>query len=102
MPDPLIEVHPDTAKVRHIEELDWVIVRTPQGAVRARAKFNRSLETDVVCAQFGWSDKTDASAGADDISLNFSKLISNEFYDPISGSFPLRTYACRLERAPSP
>jgi anaerobic selenocysteine-containing dehydrogenase len=102
MPDPLIELHPDTAKVGHIKELDWVIIHTPHGAVRARAKFNRSLERDVVCAQYGWSDKTDASAGADNISLNFSKLISNEFYDPISGSFPLRTYACRLERAPLP
>ncbi len=100
MPDPLIEVHPDTAKVRDIRELDWVIIRSPQGAIRARVKFNRSLERDVVCAQFGWSDKADDSAGADGNSLNFSKLISNEFYDPISGSFPLRTYACQVERSP--
>lgn len=99
MPDPLIEVHPDTARVRDIEELDWVIIRSPQSAIRARAKFNQTLETDVVCAQFGWSDQTDNVAGADGISMNFSKLISNKFCDPISGSFPLRAYACQLERA---
>jgi anaerobic selenocysteine-containing dehydrogenase len=99
MPDPLIEVHPDTARLRDIDELDWVIIRSPEGAIRARARFNRTLEKDVVCAQYGWSDQTDKEAGADGISRNFSKLISNAFYDPISGSFPLRAYACQLEKA---
>jgi anaerobic selenocysteine-containing dehydrogenase len=100
MPDPLIEVHPDTARVRDIDELDWVIIRSHQGAIRARAKFNRALEKDVICAQYGWSDHPDNAADAEGISLNFSKLISNEFYDPVSGSYPLRAYACQLERAP--
>lgn len=99
MPDPLIELHPDTAKLRHIEELDWVVIRTPHGAIRARAKFNMSLEKDVVCAQFGWPDQRDSGTAAESASWNFSKLISNEFYDPISGSFPLRTGACQLEKA---
>ena len=100
MPDPLIELHPDTAKLRHIEELDWVVIRTPHGAIWARAKFNLSLEKDVVCAQFGWPDPTDRGTAAAGASWNFSKLISNEYYDPISGSFPLRTCACQLEKAP--
>jgi len=100
MPDPLIELHPDAAKLRHIEELDWVTIRTPHGAIRARAKFNLSLEEDVVCAQFGWPDQTDGGTTTESASWNFSKLISNEFYDPISGSFPLRTCACQLEKAP--
>jgi anaerobic selenocysteine-containing dehydrogenase len=99
MPDPLIEVHPDTARARDIDEHDWVVIRTPQGAIQARARFNRTLEKDVVCAQYGWADQTDNAAGADGMSRNFSKLISNAFYDPISGSFPLRAYACQLERA---
>jgi anaerobic selenocysteine-containing dehydrogenase len=100
MRDPLIELNPETAKLRHIEELDWVVVRTPHGAIRARAKFNLSLEEEVVCAQFGWPDQLDGGRTAESASWNFSKLISNEFYDPISGSFPLRTYACQVERAP--
>ncbi len=99
MPDPLIELHPDTAKLRHINELEWVVIRTPSGAIRARAKFNLSLEKDVVCAQFGWPDQRDRGMRAETASWNFSKLISNKFYDPVSGSFPLRTYACQLEKA---
>lgn len=102
MPEPLVEVHPDTARERDINELDWIIIRSPQGSIRARARFNRTLGKDVVCAQYGWSDRSDNAGRADGVSLNFSKLISNAFYDPVSGSFPLRAYACQLERiAPS-
>jgi anaerobic selenocysteine-containing dehydrogenase len=101
MPEPLVEVHPDTARERDINELDWIIIRSPQGSIRARARFNRTLGKDVVCAQYGWSDRSDNTERTHGVSLNFSKLISNAFYDPVSGSFPLRAYACQLERIAS-
>ncbi len=53
MPEPLIQLHPQTAYSRQIAELDWVIVRSPHGRIQARAVFNPSLATDIVCAQFG-------------------------------------------------
>ncbi|MEZ5144211.1 MAG: molybdopterin-dependent oxidoreductase [Acidimicrobiales bacterium] len=35
VPDPTVELHPDTAAARDITEGDWVEIRTPKGAVRA-------------------------------------------------------------------
>ncbi len=54
VPDPLVELHPDTAAARGIGEGAWVEITTPKGAVRARAAFNVSLALDVVSGQHGW------------------------------------------------
>ena len=102
MPDPLIELHPQTAAERRIAERDWVVVQSPHGRIRARAVFNASLAPDVVCAQFGWDAGSAETADGKNISLNFSELISNVLHDPVSGSFPLRSCACDIEKAAVP
>ena len=92
-------MHPQTAAARRIAERDWVVVRSPHGRIQARAVFNASLAPDVVCAQFGWEGSFGNPSNGEDISLNFSELVSNVFHDPISGSFPLRSCACEVEPA---
>ncbi|NIR44493.1 MAG: molybdopterin oxidoreductase, partial [Gammaproteobacteria bacterium] len=54
MPDPQVELHPETARARGVAAGDWVRLETPHGGVRARAKFNSSLDPQVVCGQHGW------------------------------------------------
>ena len=51
MPEPLVEIHPATAAARGIAEGDWVKIKSPAGAMRARAEFNPDLATDTICAQ---------------------------------------------------
>lgn len=53
MPEPLVERHPETAAARGIREGEWMEVKTPMGAMRARAKPSRHLAPEVVCAQYG-------------------------------------------------
>lgn len=48
-------MHPDDAAVRSVGAGDWVLVRTPHGEVRARARLNPAAAPGVVCAQHGWS-----------------------------------------------
>jgi anaerobic selenocysteine-containing dehydrogenase len=85
--DPEVELHPDTAGTRGIAEGAWVAIATPHGKARARAKFNALLDPDVVCGHDPFADE-----GA-----NYNRLISQKFVDPISGSTPLRSYACQVE-----
>ena len=54
VPDPQVELHPDTAQARGIAAGDWVRIETPHGSIRARAKLNASLDPQVVCGQHGW------------------------------------------------
>jgi anaerobic selenocysteine-containing dehydrogenase len=51
--DPQVEMHPSTAAARGITAGDWISLDTPHGSIRARAKFNSSLDPQVVFAQHG-------------------------------------------------
>jgi len=100
-PDPEVELHPDTAAARSIDDGDWVEVRTPLGAVRARARLESHLAPDVVCGQHGWwqgCDELDLPAfapfGPDSANLNL--VLAQSPSDPISGSSPLRSYLCEV------
>ena len=100
-PDPEVELHPDTAAARGIGKGDWVRIETPLGSVRARARFNTSLDPQVVCGQHGWwqaCDELDLPGYPpfDGDSANLNLVLSQTPSDPISGSSPLRAGVCEV------
>lgn len=102
--DPEVELHPSAASCRGIREGDWVIIETPSGQIRARARLNESLQPNVACGQHGWwqSCPEIGAPGYDPYGpdgANYNVLISNEAIDPISGSVPHRAYLCEIRRA---
>src|SRR5258708_22899551 len=48
-----IELHPATAATRKVREGDWVEVRTSIGTMRAKARFNPTLDHRVVVGEHG-------------------------------------------------
>lgn len=88
LPDPLVELHPDTAAARKIADGDWVQVLTPSAAIRLKAKFDRHLAQDVVCAQYGWEV------------ANINALMNASLSDAISGSVTHRGLRCEVRRSP--
>ena len=106
-PDPQVELHPDAAAARAIAAGDWVRIVTPNGAVRARARLNSSLEPGVVCGPHGWWQggaelglPGDAPYGPDSANLNL--ILRQTPSDPVSGSAPLRASLCEVERIDAP
>ncbi len=53
-PDPIVEIHPDTAQQHGIEEGDWVYITSPRGRVKERAKLNAGIDPRVIVAEHGW------------------------------------------------
>jgi anaerobic selenocysteine-containing dehydrogenase len=103
VPDPQVELHPDTAGARGIAEGDWVEIATHKGRVRARAAFDSTLAPDVVCGQHGWFEPCDELGlpghppfGPGSANLNL--VLSQTPSDPISGSSPLRAQVCEVSR----
>ncbi|MBW3605312.1 MAG: molybdopterin-dependent oxidoreductase [Actinobacteria bacterium] len=99
--DPQVELHPHTARERDIAAGDWVRLDTPHGSIRARAKFNASLDPQVVCGQHGWWQASDDVGlpgyppfGPDSANLNL--VLRQQPSDPISGSSPLRASVCDI------
>jgi anaerobic selenocysteine-containing dehydrogenase len=101
VPDPQVELHPDTAAARGVGAGDWVRIETPLGSVRSRVKLNRNLDRGVVCGQHGWWQSA-SELGLPGYpptgpgSANLNAVLAQGPSDPISGSSPLRSSVCEV------
>jgi anaerobic selenocysteine-containing dehydrogenase len=102
-PDPVVELHPDTARARGVADGDWVSIATPGGSVRARAKLDADLDPGVVCGQHGWWQACEeigapAYPPYGDGSANLNLVLRHRPSDEVSGSPPLRSSLCEVKR----
>jgi anaerobic selenocysteine-containing dehydrogenase len=95
-PDPLVEIHPDTAKSLKIADGDWVWIETKEDRVQMRVKIFDGLERDVVCAQHAWwfPEEGPPEYGWKKSSINL--LFGDMEYDPDTGSESLKSTLCRI------
>ena len=98
-PEPEVQLHPDAAGERGIEDGMMVEVKTHLGSAKMRAKLDATLDPRVVWAQYGWwaGNQTMGLPALDAFSgegANLNRLISDEVTDPISGSVGHRSYLC--------
>jgi anaerobic selenocysteine-containing dehydrogenase len=104
-PQPSADIHPDTALRYGVKNKDWMIVESPRGAVKVKARVTTNIVPGVVCCQHGWwqdckeldlpgYDPYNNSTGA-----NAATLIGTDLADPVSGSLPHRSYLCRVRPA---
>ena len=98
-PDPLLEIHPETAARLGIEDGDWVWVETPENRVKMRARPFDGIVTDVVSAQHAWwfPEEGPPDYGWKKSSVNL--LFGDTAYDPDTGSECLRSALCRVCKA---
>ncbi|HEY1934692.1 MAG TPA: molybdopterin-dependent oxidoreductase [Acetobacteraceae bacterium] len=102
--DPQIDLHPAAARARGIAAGDWVTIETPDARVRARARFNDTLDPRVAVGEHGWWQAC-AELGAPGYDpfgpdgSNFNLLIGSQALDPVSGTASLRAYLCEIRRA---
>jgi anaerobic selenocysteine-containing dehydrogenase len=101
VPEPFVEVHPDTAKAHNIRDGDWIYVESDVGKAKLRAKLNASLSAEVVATVYGWWQSCpEVKASAYDPyrseGANTNLLISNSDRDKLSASVAHRAQKCRL------
>ena len=101
---PEVDLHPAAAETRGIANGDWVAIETPDGSVRARARFNASLHPRVVIGEHGWWQACEEIGapgydpfGPDGANLNL--IIGTAALDPVSGTASHRAYLCEIRRA---
>jgi anaerobic selenocysteine-containing dehydrogenase len=54
LPYPTLQIHPETASTRGIEDGDWVIVESPHGSMKMKAEVIPGIRPDTVMALHGW------------------------------------------------
>jgi len=83
--DPQLTINPEDAPQREISNGDAVILKTPYGQMRVKAKLTVMVPPGVVGIMHGW-------AGA-----NVNELIPRQF-DPISGFPPYKEVVCEVAK----
>ena len=97
-PDPIVQVHPDTA-VRHgIEDGQWIWIETRRGRITQKARLTEDVAPNVVHVEQGWwfPEENDPEHGVWRSNANVLTDIG-EPYDPAMGTYQLRALLCRIE-----
>ena len=84
--NPLLTINPKDAAKRNIQRGDDVLLKTPWGRMRAKAKPTIMVPPGVVGIMHGWAK------------ANVNELIPRQF-DPISGFPPYKEVVCQVVRA---
>jgi anaerobic selenocysteine-containing dehydrogenase len=87
MPNPLMSIHPATARELEILEGDGVEVETPRGSMEAKAYLTEGIHPGVVQLPSHWVDRQNVNA-----------VLDNEHCAPYVGSTQLRCQLCRVKK----
>ncbi|MGE5216892.1 MAG: molybdopterin-containing oxidoreductase family protein [Chloroflexota bacterium] len=103
-PEPGADIHPETALRYGIKNKQWMIVESPRGVIRVKARVTTNIVPGVVCCQHGWWQECKEMElpgydPYDPSGANPGTLIGTELTDPVSGSLPHRSYLCRVRPA---
>jgi thiosulfate reductase/polysulfide reductase chain A len=95
-PDPLLDIHPETAEKLGIKDGDWIRIETLRGSVKHKAKLFDGIHPQVVSAPIGWW------YGYKDgwREVNINTLTDNKHCDPQVGCPPMRGLLCRVTKEP--
>jgi anaerobic selenocysteine-containing dehydrogenase len=88
-PEPLARVSPEDARARGIEDGDAVVVETPHGSVRMRARVTHMVPRGLVDIPHGWAMVEGANAND----------ATPRQFDPISGYPAFKAILCEVRRA---
>jgi anaerobic selenocysteine-containing dehydrogenase len=97
-PDPIVEIHPQTAEKHGIKEGDWVFIESPRGRIKQRAKLTTGIDPRIVAAQHGWwfPEVKTPDHGWDKSNINILTDNDPAGYDVAMGSTNLRVLLCKI------
>ena len=96
--NPIVEIHPETAKKHGIQEGQWVYIESPRGKIKQCAKLNDGIDPRVIVAEHGWwyPEMKEDGHGWDVSNINMLTDNAYETLDPAMGSTNLRVCLCNI------
>ncbi len=99
-PDPLVEIHPDLAVEKGIQDGDWVKISSLRGSALQRAVVTERVPRSVVAADHGWwFPEIEKDLGWDRSNINILTDNAYDTCDPAVGATNLRVLLCNIEKA---
>jgi len=102
-PEPIMDIHPETAGRLGIGDGDWVLIERPEGAIRQKARLFEGIRVDTVHPDgYWWEPGT--QAGEPSLSgvwtSNANAITPSEpAFSSFAGDQPLRGSRCRVRLA---
>ena len=95
-PNPLMQIHPETAKSLEIEEGDWVWIESPRGRIKQKADLFAGMDPRLVVVQVSWC-YWEKSGPERLFESNANVLTGDEGpFDPGTGSPNVRALLCKI------
>ncbi len=96
--DPVVEIHPDAADRLGIKDGDWVIIESPRGKIKQRAKLFTGMDPRIVSAEHAWwfPEKKSPDHGWKESNINMLTQNDYEACDPAMGATHVRTLLCKI------
>ncbi len=96
-PNPLVQIHPETASRLGIKSGDWVWIETSRGRIKQVAELFEGMDKNLVTVQASWYYPELPGPDHGLWESNANVLTSNDPpYDPAIGATALRSLLCRI------
>lgn len=98
-PDPITEIHPDTAEKLGIKDADWIYIENQYGRCLQRAKLTVGIHPSVIHSQHGWwyperSGPEPGLFGAWESNINL--LLPSGWVGRSGFGYPFKSVMCRV------
>jgi anaerobic selenocysteine-containing dehydrogenase len=102
--DPIVQIHPNTAKQLGIQEGDWVWIESPRGRIQQKYRPFLGMDARVVHVQHGWwfPEEEGAEPSLHGVWKSNCNVLTNDDPDicnEVSGGWPLRAFLCKVYKA---
>ncbi|MFC1891358.1 molybdopterin-dependent oxidoreductase [Thermodesulfobacteriota bacterium] len=101
-PDPITELHPDTAAKLGIADGDWVYIENSYGRCKQKAKLTKGIDSRVVHSQHGWwfpemQGEAPSLFGVWESNINL--LLPGKWTGRAGLGYPFKTQMCKVYKA---
>ena len=106
-PDPLVEIHPDTASELGVKDGDWVYIETRRGVIKQKARVTAGILPQVVNVEHEWwfpeqPRREPWLGGMWQSNANVLTMDDPESCDQLTGSWPARALLCKVYKVQTP
>lgn len=101
-PDPITEIHPETAARLGIKDGDWVWVENMFGKAKQKAKLTVGIDQRVVMSQHGWwypEQKAEGSNPGGVFTSNINNLVPHKLIGKLGFGAPYKCMICKVYKA---
>lgn len=106
-PEPLVEIHPETAKKLGLAAGDWAYIETRRGVIKQKVNITDTLRPEVINCEHGWWFPEQPArepwlGGLWQSNCNVLTMDDPDTCDQLTGGWPMRALLCKVYKVTQP